>query len=175
MLMLLVPGPRVPISAPAAMPGISKFWSDACHRFQGPNFCARTFSTNWVTIVRANRATSIAAGSANRPTRGRYGRDLNCLHHTQNNPTTKIREICPVAFSCKAGHSSFMGDNLKKWLQSEHCVCKSRGIQGHPHTELINFCALLRTLLPFPTPGPKTLIHFLNLFFLRINTRCRQN
>ena len=110
-------------------------------------------------------AIKIAAGLANRLTRGRYGRDLNCLHHTQNNPTTKIRDFCPVAFSCKAGHSSFTGDNLKKRLQNEHCVCKRRGIQGRPHTELMNFCTLLRTLLPFPTPGPKKLIHFLNLFF----------
>ena len=60
------------------------------------------------------RHIKIATGSSNRPPRGRSGRDLHRLHHTKNNPMTRIGYFCPVALSCKAGHSSFMGDNLKK-------------------------------------------------------------
>ena len=51
-----------------------------------------------------------------RPT-GRCGAgaaEISILHHTKYNPTTKIRDFCPFAFSYKAGHNSFMGDNLKK-------------------------------------------------------------
>ena len=35
---------------------------------------------------------------------------------------------------------------------------------------LIDFCALLRTLLPFPRPGPEKLIYFLNLLFFFVHT-----
>ena len=101
------------------------------------------------------RDIKVATGLSNRPPRGRSGRDLHRLHHTKNNITTKIGDFYPVALSCKAGHSSFMGDNLKERVQIEHCVCKRKGKQGYPFTELVYFCALLRALLPFPRPGLK--------------------
>ena len=102
----------------------------------------------------------IAMASSNRPPRGRSGRDLHGLHHSKNNTTTKIGHFFPVALSCKAGHSSFMGDNLKERPQTEHRVCKRKRRQGHPFTELVCFCALLCALLLLPRPGPEKLIYF---------------
>ena len=101
----------------------------------------------------------VATGLSDRPPQGRSGRDLHRLHHTKNNTTTKVGYFCPVALSC-----GFMGDNFKDRAHTEHCVRKRKGKQGHPFTELVYCCVLLRALLPIPRPGPKKVIYFLNFF-----------
>ena len=72
------------------------------------------------------RDIRIATGLSNRPPRGRSSKDLHRLHHTKNNTTTKIGDFCPVALSCKVGHSSFMGDNLKERAQLSIVLQKKR-------------------------------------------------
>ena len=106
------------------------------------------------------RDINVATGSPNRPPQGRSGQDLHRLHHTKNNPTTKVGDFCSAALGYKGGHSSFMGDNLKERAQTKHCVCKTKGKQGHLFTELVFFfCALLRALFPFSRLGPEKMIY----------------